>query len=193
MRKYAFWMGLGVFIALLAVAGLALAQPYRLRGSIIDPPQPAPAIALNGFDLSAQRGKVVLLFFGYTTCPDVCPATLGEMKQVLQRLGGQAQNVQVVFVTVDPQRDTPEKMQRYTAAFDPRIAGVTGTEEELQPIWQAYGVYREIRQGGTAAGYLVDHSARVYLIDPEGFLRATYPFGTPVEDLLSDVRFLLKP
>lgn len=193
MRKHAFWLGLGVFIALLAVAGLALAQPYRLRGSIIDPPQPAPAIALNGFDLSAQRGKVVLLFFGYTTCPDVCPATLGEMKQVLQRLGGQAQNVQVVFVTVDPQRDTPEKMQRYTAAFDPRIAGVTGKEEDLQPIWQAYGVYREIRQGGTAAGYLVDHSARVYLIDREGFLRATYPFGTPVEDLLSDVRFLLKP
>lgn len=188
-----FWLlAIGVLAGLMIAITAFSLQPHTLRGSAIDPPTPAPEIALGGFRLSEQRGKAVLLFFGYTYCPDVCPATLGEVKQVLKGLGALADRVTPVFITVDPQRDTPEKLASYTAAFDPRILGLTGSLRELEAVWQAYGVYRAeqpVKEGGQ---YLVDHSARLYLIDPQGNMRATYAFGTSVEDVLSDVRYILR-
>lgn len=188
-----FWLlAIGVLTGL-AVAILAFSlQPYAMRGSVIDPPIPAPEIALGNFRLSEQRGKTILLFFGYTYCPDVCPATLGEVKQVLKNLGALADQVTPVFITVDPQRDTPKKLAAYTAAFDPRILGLTGSLSELEAVWQAYGVYRAEQPTSENGQYLVDHSARLVLIDPQGNIRATYAFGTPVEDLLSDVRYIIR-
>lgn len=189
--------GIGVTLGLVLVAAIVLARPYTYRGSLIDPAVPAADFTLTSgsgepFHLGDQRGKVVLLFFGYTTCPDVCPATLGEMKQVVARLGKQAEGVQVVFITVDPQRDTPQKIGQYAAAFDPTFVGLSGSEAELTPVWASYGVYRAIVETTSAAGYLVDHSARTYLVDPAGNLRLTYTFGTPVDEILSDVRYVLK-
>jgi protein SCO1/2 len=188
--------GVGALVGLALIAALVLARPYSYRGSLIDPPVPAADFTLTdgegAFSLSDQRGKLVLLFFGYTTCPDVCPATLGEMKQVRARLGDQAEDVRFVFITVDPQRDTPERISRYAAAFDPTFFGLTGSEAELEPVWEGYFVYRKITPQGSAAGYLVDHSARIYLIDPSGNLLLTYSFGTPVDDILQDVRHVLK-
>jgi len=197
MKRNAFWMLVGIAAALVVINGVAFARPYQLRGSQIEPPIPAYTFALpasNGqtFALDPQSGKITLLFFGYTTCPDVCPATLSEMKQVRQKLGGQADNVQVVFITVDPQRDTPDKLKAYLAGFDPTFIGVSAGEVELQPVWQAYGVMRQIRPVSGASGYLVDHSARLYLVDRSGRLRLTYSFGTPVDDITQDVRYLLR-
>ncbi len=191
MKRMLFWPVLGLFAGLLVAGGLYLAQPRRLTGSIIDPPAPAGAIDLGDFRLDEQKGKVVAVFFGYTYCPDVCPASLGELKQALKRLGDQAKDVEVLFITVDPQRDTPEKISQYAAAFDPRIRGLTGSMAELEPVWQAYGVYREERPTQKEGVYLVDHSTRTYLIDRQGNLRVTLAFGTPVDDLVSDVKYLL--
>jgi len=189
--------GVGALLGLALIAAIVLARPYTYRGSLIEPPLPAGDFTLTRGDgspyrLSDQKGKAVLIFFGYTTCPDICPATLGEMKQVRARLGEQAEQVQFVFITVDPQRDTPERIGQYAAAFDPSFTGLSGSEAELEPVWENYWVYRAINQQDSAAGYLVDHSTRTYLVDPGGNLRLTFAFGTPVDDILQDVRHVLK-
>jgi len=197
MRRLGLWLGLGVVLGLVAVVAVTLTRPYTLRGSRIDPPLPAADFELAGVDgqpfrMSDQRGKITLIFFGYTTCPDICPATLSEMKQIRKRLGEDADRVSFVFITVDPQRDTPERMRDYVASFDPAIHGLTGSEAQLEPVWKAYGVYRGIQEVDSAVGYLVDHTARVYLVDAQGNLSVTYSFGTPVDDMLLDLRYLLK-
>jgi protein SCO1/2 len=200
MERKLLWAGLAVVILLgLASAGVMLTQKAAtLRGSEITPAQPAPEINLkdqNGrpFQLSALRGKVVLLYFGYTSCPDVCPTTLADLRQVRSMLGDKGQDVQVVFITVDPDRDTPDRLQSYVSAFDPSFLGLGGSLSDLEPVYQSYGVYREIdKSGDSAGGYSVTHTARVYLIDPQGNLRLTYSFGTLPEDIAHDIRVLLK-
>ncbi|MFN3741044.1 MAG: SCO family protein [Anaerolineales bacterium] len=168
-----------------------------LRGAVYDPPLPAADFALvqadgKPFRLSEQRGKIVLLFFGYTSCPDVCPTTLAELSQAMRKLGEQERaRVVVVFISVDPARDTPKRAQEYAQRFFPSFLGLSGTEAELQPIWSAYGVYREVQSSDSAVGYLIAHSARLYLIDPQGNLRLTFPFGTPAEDIAYDLKILL--
>ena len=141
--------------------------------------------------LSSMQGKVVLLFFGYTTCPDVCPVTLTEFRQVKQALGEQAGKVRFVLVTVDPERDTPQKLGTYVEQFDPAFTGLTGSQEALQKVYQDYGVYVAKVDSHTSAGYLVDHTARVYAVDKQGNLRLTYPFGMDVAKMSEDVAHLL--
>ena len=169
------------------------------RGIALDSAPPKPDFALtdaNGdpFDFRSETdGYVTFLFFGYTSCPDVCPTTLGDLKQVRQQLGEDGEQVQVVFVTVDPDRDTQVRLADYLSLFDPTDIGLTGSEEQLMPVYQAYGVYRAIdTTTQTATGYLVDHSSRLYLIDQQGNLRLTYTYGTQPEDIASDVANLLK-
>ncbi len=196
MRKW-IWLGIGFLSALVVMAGFVYLNPYQLRGAVIEDPQPAPEISLpssNGesFVLSQQQGRLVYLFFGYTSCPDVCPITLSEMKQLRTGLGDKADQVEFLFVTVDPQRDTVERLHTYLGAFDPQIIGLTGSMEELQSVWDAYGIVREVQDQGSAAGYLVSHSARTYLIDRQGRLRVSYAFGTLSQDIESDIRYLLK-
>jgi len=198
MSKKNLWIGGLIALAVLAiVAAETFLSVYKFRGSVIDPPVAATDFSLkdqNGqtFQISEQRGKPVLLFFGYTSCPDVCPTTLAQFKQTRARLGTLADRVRFVFITVDPQRDTPDKMSKYLNVFDPAIVGLGGTEADLQPVWKAYGVYRQIQPGSSATGYLVDHSARVYLIDAQGNLRVTYAFGAQADDMAQDVRYLLR-
>jgi len=147
----------------------------------------------SSFQLSSMRGKAVLLFFGYTSCPDVCPTTLAELNQAMGRLNEKDRdNVQVLFVTVDPGRDTPERIQEYVNHFNPNFIGLSGTEEELTPIWNNYGVYREIVEGTSALGYLVNHTARVTMIDGNGNLRVSFGFNTPIDDVVHDLNLLLK-
>ncbi|GAB4497937.1 MAG: SCO family protein [Anaerolineales bacterium] len=184
-------------IGLTAVLLIAqFSRPYTLRGSQITPPLPAPEINLpdqhgSPFRIADQQGKIVLIFFGYTHCPDVCPVTLSEYKQLRQQFERDAQNIRFVFISVDPQRDTPELMARHLANVHPDILGITGSEEQLQPVWQAYGVTRTVNPVEGASGYLVDHTARTYLIDTHGNLRATYPFGMDIANLAADIRYLL--
>jgi len=198
MNKRVILIGISLlaFAALIALV-LSLTKEYQFEGVLIDPAQPAPPLDLidskgRDFNLEDYRGEVVLLFFGYTSCPDVCPSTLSDMKQVVAALGEAADDVQVVFVTVDPQRDTFEKLNSYLSLFNPTFLGLSGTEEDLEPAWNGYGVFREIdTESETAAGYLVNHSSRLYLIDPSGDLALTYSFGTPPEDIAKDIKHIL--
>jgi protein SCO1/2 len=200
MNKRIVFVGVGaaLIIALAAVLTALFSNPESFRGALYGEPYPiAPEIELTQADgevfrLRDQRGKIVLLFFGYTFCPDVCPTTMADLKQALKKLGARADSVQVVFITVDPQRDTPENIERYVYQFNPSFVGLSGTEDELQPIWDGYGVFREISQGSAATNYLMTHTARVTLIDAEGNLRLSYAFKTPVEDIVHDLKILLK-
>jgi protein SCO1/2 len=197
MRRYAIWIGLGLLAGLLLVAAVTFTRPYTFRGSAIQQPYQAPDFTLSDgegvpFQLSAQRGHLVLIFFGYTSCPDVCPTTMDDFKQIRQRLGQDASRVEFVFITVDPTRDTPQVASQYAARFDPTFVGLSGTEQQLDPVWKAYGVYRKLDKANpNDTSYAVEHSTQVYLVDGSGNLRLTYSYGTPTDDILQDIRHLL--
>lgn len=187
-------MSFGV-VAILLAKQMA-ARNYTYHGSLIEPPLAAFDFTLKDtsgdtFNLSDQRGKIVMLFFGYTHCPDVCPTTLSDFKKVHALIGEAADQVEFVFVTVDPARDTPQKVAQYVSAFHPSFIALTGAEIELQPIWEGYFVYRQKSDADSAAGYLMDHTARVYLIDPHGNLFLTFPFGLSADAMAQDVRHVL--
>ena len=142
--------------------------------------------------LADFRGKVVLLYFGYTSCPDICPTSLALMQGALHRLEpAELERVQGLFVSVDPQRDTPQRLAEYTAYFHPAITGVTGTPEAVAEAAGQYGaVYRRV-ESDSDMGYLVDHSSATYVIDPAGELHAVLPHGTPPAEIVAAVRGLL--
>jgi protein SCO1/2 len=189
------WRSLAVFTLLLLHPVRAPGAP-AFRGGALDPPRPAPEIALQGADgrefrLSRQRGQVVVMAFGYTFCPDVCPTTLAEFAQIKARLGPAEKQVRFVFITVDPERDGAERLRAYTGAFDRAFLGLTGSAEQLAAVRKAYGVVaRKQVVAGTSAAYLVDHSAFVYVVDRDGRLRLMFPFGTPVDDMAHDIKLL---
>lgn len=189
--------GLALGAACLAAFLVGACAPYVFKGTEYVDPQPAPDFELTRSDggslrLSEQRGRVVLLFFGFTTCPDVCPATLGDAKRILEELGEEAQDVEYLFVTVDPERDTPEVLESYVSIFSPAIVGLTGSAESLAQVWQDYGIFVEkVPLEGSAQEYTVTHTARVFVIDGDGRLRLSYSFGTPFQDILEDIRALL--
>lgn len=190
------------FAAVLLVGGLLAATTgaagsAELKSGVFKPARPAPALSLRGSDgteltLSRYRGKVVALGFGYTTCPDVCPTTLAYLAQAREKLGPAGKDMQVVYITVDPERDSAERLKAYLAGFDPTFIGGTGTPEQLAEVRKAYGIVvaRENVPGSKTA-YWVHHSSFVYLIDRAGNLRALLPFGVKVEDIAHDVKALL--
>jgi protein SCO1/2 len=144
------------------------------------------------FRLSDRQGKAVLLTFGYTSCPDVCPATLAMTRQALAAVGEGAEDVAVVFVTTDPVRDTPQVIEAYLANFGPAFLGLTGDPLSLAQAMSDYGIDAEPNPRGLPGlNYEVDHTARLYLIDPAGRLRAQYPFGVAADDLRQDVEHIL--
>jgi len=145
------------------------------------------------FRLSEARGRAVLLFFGYVHCPDVCPTTLSTWAKVERELGDESENVAFVFVTVDPERDTPAILAKHLAVFSPSFTGITGSAEELNPLFDAFDIHHEeVPIPASAAGYLVNHTTRMFLIDPSGRLRVKYDFRTRPEDIARDVQWLLE-
>ena len=181
----------------LAIASKVVADGGGLKSGVFEPPRIAPDFSLassgdNQFTLSQQRGKVVILGFGFSHCPNVCPMTLANLAQAAKNLGALADQVQVVYVTVDPERDTPARLREYLAHFNPHFIGLTGSADELSAVRQAYGIIakKEVhKNGGT---YEVHHSSYIYLIDREGLLRALVPFGKSAGDITHDVKLLLQ-
>lgn len=181
--------------AALMFIGRAPAQVEGLRAGAYDPPRLAPAFSLRGSDdsevtLDRYRGKVVLLTFGFTYCAAVCPTTLSTLAQARRALGADADAVQVVFVTVDPQRDDARHMRTYLAAFDESFIGATGEPQALAEVRDAYGVTAE--REGTGPDYAMAHTSSIFLIDRAGNLRAMMPFGHDAADFRHDIALLLE-
>lgn len=141
--------------------------------------------------LADFRGKVVTLFFGFTHCPDVCPTTMVEMAAVMKELGPDAERLQVLFVTVDPERDTAEVLKRYVPAFHPSFLGLTGSVDEVTRTAKEFKIFFQ-KQKLASGGYTMDHSAGTYILDGEGRLRLFAQYGVGAQVLLHDIRLLLK-
>jgi len=183
-----------VLLGALAVAGCT---PDKFRATDITGAQFARTLQLTGHDgaprsLADFKGKVVVVFFGYTHCPDVCPTTLSQFAQVAKQLGNRADRLQVLFVTVDPERDTQEVLARYVPAFDSRFLGLYGDAEATARVAREFKVVYQKQPGKTAETYTVDHSAGTFVFDPAGNVRLFVRHDQPVEDLVHDIELLLE-
>lgn len=173
-------------------------QPAGLYGKVYTPPRPAfdftlPASRGERVHLHDYQGRVVLLFFGYTNCPDICPTTLADIKGALAQLGDQAKDVTVLFVTVDPTHDTPQHLAKYLGYFhEPGFVGLSGTKAETAAIAYQYGAkfYRE-ESRGAAGGYTMAHTARLFLLNRQGEWAMTMEYGTPAEQIAANLTYWL--
>ena len=141
--------------------------------------------------LADFKGKVTVVFFGFTQCPDVCPSTMAELAQVKTALGKDGERVQGVFVSVDPERDTPEILKAYMAGFDPSFVALRGTPEQTAAVAKEFKVYYAKVPGKTEGSYTVDHTAGSYVFDAQGRVRLFQRYGTGAEDLAADLKALL--
>jgi protein SCO1/2 len=174
----------------------ALAAPDKLKAGVFEPAQPAPEFALKGSDgaalnLARFKGRLVLLVFGFTNCPEVCPTTLATLAQARKELGAEAANVQVVYVTVDPARDDIARIRQYLTAFDATFIGGTDTPDKLAEMRKRYGVVAEKIASKQPNAYGMNHSTSVWLIDRTGKLRAMMPYGHEAKDFVHDLKLLL--
>ncbi len=188
-----------IWLALLAAsAGVGAAPLAGLKSGVFDPPRAAPEFVLPAshggeFRLSKYRGKVVVLEFGFTHCVEVCPVSLASLTQARQLLGKAAADVQVVFVSVDPMRDTSARLHTYLKPFDPSFIGVTGTQKQIDNLLKSYGISATKRMvDGSKTDYTMHHSSYLYFIDRKGMQRAMMPFGRPASDMAHDLNLLLK-
>ena len=188
-------------IALIVIGLLLAACSHTFAGVAPNPIGPAPDFALideDGlpFKLSDLRGKWILLAYGYTHCPDVCPLTLSRLRDVKKIVDANGDQVQVVFVTIDPERDTPDIMQKYVSHFDQafpqKFKGLSGTPAEIAAAAKAYNVKYEKKETGSADGYSMAHTAEVHLIDPQFNRRMTFPFGVKAEEIAADLQTLMQ-
>jgi protein SCO1/2 len=184
--------------SLLLAALLAACNPEapKFRSTDITGADFGKVLELKGHDgkprsLGDFRGKLVVLFFGYTHCPDICPTTLADAAAALKTMGADAARVQVLFVTVDPERDTPEVLAKYVPAFDPAFLGLWGDEAATQRAAKEFKIFYEKRAGGAAGAYTIDHSAQSYILDAQGRLRLVIRHDRIAQDLAADLRQLL--
>lgn len=140
---------------------------------------------------SENQGQVRLLFFGFTHCPDICPSTLNDLTKAVEILGKDGQEVETLFVSIDPERDTPERLNQYLGAFSIPVTGLTGSQEDIAEVAQAYGAFYERLDLDSALGYTMDHSTYLYLIDREGVVRYLFRYEDPPERIAAVVGKLL--
>lgn len=195
-------------LALLLVSTLVLSScgtdgddagptPTPLPGTVLDPPKPLGDFILTGhtgapFQFSSLRGNVVVLYFGYTSCPDVCPTTLADYTRVKAILGEDTQQVRFLFISVDPLRDTPERLAMYISAFDADFLAATGDDAALRTIARDYGVFYQRVNYENDVNYPVDHTASTFIVGPAGDLRAVTPYGTEPEVIAQYIRDILR-
>lgn len=185
------------FIAVITLFFLGGCTNYTFKSAVIEPPDGAFPFVLtdqNGdaFSSSTLDGKVTLVFFGYTNCPDICPATLSDLQLVKQRLGEHADKLAIVFITVDPERDTPERLKRFVGLYDSSVNALTGQPDVLARVYQAYGAGAQRRETpGSALVYAMDHTSTITAIDKTGLRRLLVGFGAPIDDVVADVSALI--
>ncbi len=186
--------------ALVAITGGALIYEHikapTYSGTMIDPPKAMPGFTLqsaNGpVSLESFRGKYVLLYFGYTSCPDICPVTLAFLNQALSKMDSQkAARFQVIFVSVDYQRDTPDVSSAFAKKFNSSFIGLSGTEDQINQVTKEYGIYYKLNPSDPKTGfYSVDHTAVVQVLNAQGELVLIWPFGTQIDQEISDLTTL---
>ncbi|NBU65684.1 MAG: SCO family protein [Chloroflexia bacterium] len=180
------------FLMLLSSCGA-----YQFKNTQLTPPDMAYDFTLTDqhnqpFQLSSQRGKVVMIFFGYTNCPDVCPATLADMQILRNRLGAQQDNVTMVFITVDPERDTVDRLKQFVDRFDTHIVALTGDKTNLAQIYKAYGAGAQRRElPDSALKYAMDHTSTLTVVDKQGQRRLLIGFGSDITDTQTDILALI--
>ncbi|HMP43276.1 MAG TPA: SCO family protein [Roseiflexaceae bacterium] len=187
-----------LLFAFLCAILLSSCGDYTYRAmALINEPTAAPDFVLTDqhgrmFQLSEARGTLVLLFFGFTNCPDVCPTTLADLAAVQRNLGADGDSVQIVLVTVDPERDTAERLGRYANVFGPDILALRGTSAELESVYRSFGIVAQRRDlPDSELQYTIDHTSAVLVIDRQGQWVGMFGYGAPVADLTSDVRHLV--
>ena len=177
------------------VAFLTLREPATYYGTHLSPAMPAADFTLQSADgpvsVSDFEGRAVALFFGYTSCPDVCPTTLLRLSNALEQLGEQRAEVQVVFVSVDPERDTPERASRYAESVDPAFVGLSGAPEQIAEVAAEYGIYYEKVESSGATGYLVDHSATITVLNEAGNVELLWSPTVTAEQMAADLETML--
>jgi protein SCO1/2 len=188
----------GPLVLLAAIGGYLLFRPHSFHGAVIQSTETAYNFTLTAAEgrtvsLNDFRGKLVLLYFGYTFCPDICPATLANVSQAMRSMGEEkASDIQLIMISIDPERDTPEKLAEYVAHFHPSFIGVTGEPQQLKAIAALYGIFYEKHPGTPATGYLIDHTATLMVVDREGYLKLVFPFGVTVDEIEDDLKYMLK-
>ncbi|MCB0119696.1 MAG: SCO family protein [Anaerolineales bacterium] len=194
-------MKLKIFASVFAVIlglvfGFIYLRPHTFHGTVIQSPERAYDFTLTGANgdvsVSNFRGKLVLVYFGYTFCPDICPATLANVAQALRDIGTKADDVQLIMVSLDPERDTPDKLAEYVGHFYPTFIGITGTKEQLDEIASLYGIYYQKTEGSSATDYLIDHTATLLVLDREGYLKLVFPFGVTSQEIADDLKYMLR-
>ncbi|MCB0076455.1 MAG: SCO family protein [Anaerolineales bacterium] len=187
-----------LIVAAVVATAVVLLLPTFLKpttyasATIIDDTSPLPRYALTDYEGNpftfGQSGQYQLVFFGYTNCPDVCPLTLARLNRALELMGNKANEVQVVFVSVDPDRDTLDKLKAHTLLFNPLFLGVTGSKTQIDLAAKDFGVYYEKVDSESASGYLVNHSSHVTVVDPSGKIRAIFPFEAQPQAIADDMK-----
>lgn len=194
MKVRVFLVGIATILVL--VVGIYFLRPHTFHGTVIQSPDPSYNFTLKSADgdvtLSDFRGKLVLLYFGYTFCPDICPGTLANVAQALREMGTKADDVQLIMVSLDPERDTPEKLKEYMGHFYPSFIGITGEKEQIDEITSLYGVFYQKTDGSDATGYLIDHTATLMVLDREGYLKLVFPFGVTSEEIADDLKYMIR-
>ncbi|HEY0605427.1 MAG TPA: SCO family protein [Herpetosiphonaceae bacterium] len=194
-------LNLRSIVALLLMSGVliltACGRPYQYTATVLEPAKQVTDFTINDqngqpFQLSAQRGKVTLIFFGYTNCPDFCPTTMGDWKQVKQLLGEDAADVHFVLLSVDPQRDTPEALKQYLDHFDPSFIGLRPSQEQLDQLSREYGVGADAHTQHRDTADPTLHGTYSYAIDQQGRWRLLFSYGTNPQEIADDLKQLLQ-
>lgn len=195
LRRYLF-IALGVFVLLLLInQAVVWLQPHPFTGTLLQATTPLADFQLASttgkpLRLSDFRGKYLLFYFGYTYCPDACPLTLADLADMMKRLGPAADEVQVIFISLDPERDTVKQLASYLPHFHPTFLGMTGTNEEVLQVATQFGIFYEKR--GEGLGYTIDHTSTVIVVDPAGRPLELFPYGATGEQMANDLRYLLR-
>lgn len=177
------------------IAGNYFWKPKPVPGAYVDPPGGDFTLQSNTgkVSLSDMKGKVVLLYFGYTFCPDVCPTSLSRIGSALKKLSDkELEQVQGIFVSVDPERDTPKRLAEYSKFFHPKIIGVTGTKAQIDDVAKRYDVVYRKAEGSSATNYLVDHTSFIYVLDKNGKIREFLPHAVSADQIVAVIRKLQK-